>query len=91
MLRNVPCLYEAENGTLRHVINENGTLTIWHLAAKSCQNLFLVFENVNNNKFVSGMLLCLTLDYCTQKLTYQEGRLAVCPGWLLVLEEVQWV
>ena len=31
------------------------------------------------------------MDYCTYKLTYQEGHLAVCPGWMLVLEEAQWV
>ena len=59
------------------------------ISSKLMPNLFMVFENDINNKFVK--YLCLTLDYCTHKLTYQEGHLAVCPGWLLVLEEAQWV
>ena len=54
----------------------------------------ILHQNVCKNCIKEKSLitvLCLTQNYCVHKLTYQEGHLTVCPGWLLVLEEGQWV
>ena len=37
------------------------------------------------------MLLCMIVDYCMCKVTYQDVPLAVSPGQLLVLQEMQWM